>query len=62
MPVEVDFICGYCGETSSILIDPTAGAEQSYVEDCQVCCRPNRVSVQVDPETGETRAHNHYEG
>jgi len=28
-----------------IPIDLSAGAEQDYVEDCPVCCRPNRIRV-----------------
>ena len=40
---SVDFCCGYCGEVSSIDVDPTGGYEQTYVEDCPVCCRPNRI-------------------
>lgn len=31
--------CPYCGETMSILVDPT-NEEPDYIEDCQVCCRP----------------------
>ncbi len=42
--------CPFCGEPISLLIDLSAG-EQSYIEDCQVCCRPMQVSVDV--ENGE---------
>ena len=38
--------CPYCGETIEIVIDVSAGS-QSYVEDCQVCCRPMNVSFEV---------------
>lgn len=38
--------CPCCGETISMLID-TSGGDQSYVEDCQVCCRPLVVSINV---------------
>ena len=37
--------CPYCGEAVEIGLDPGSGATQDYVEDCQVCCRPWRVSV-----------------
>jgi hypothetical protein len=36
--------CPYCGEPVQLLVDPSAG-EQTYVEDCQVCCRPMVVEV-----------------
>lgn len=39
--------CPYCGEPIELLLDGSAG-EQSYVEDCPVCCRPINVHVAVD--------------
>lgn len=36
--------CPFCGEPITILVDASAGA-QSYIEDCQVCCRPMQVAV-----------------
>ena len=40
-----DVECPYCGALNEITIDASGGALQSYVEDCQVCCRPWRVVV-----------------
>ena len=40
--------CPYCGESISILVDDTL-PEQRYVEDCQVCCRPIELDVEVAP-------------
>jgi Cysteine-rich CPXCG len=48
--LEADVVCPYCGETCSITLDPGSGAEQEYVEDCQVCCQPWRVSVRYDAQ------------
>ena len=31
--------CPYCGEPNRVLLDPSE-VDQSYIEDCQVCCRP----------------------
>jgi hypothetical protein len=45
--------CPYCNEAVEIALDPAGGAEQEYVEDCQVCCQPWRVGVRWD---GEGRA------
>ena len=39
--------CPFCAERITLLIDPSAG-RQDYIEDCQVCCRPIRVIVDVD--------------
>ena len=40
--------CPYCGELNEIAVDPGGGSLQSYVEDCQVCCRPWRVVLRFD--------------
>ena len=40
-----DVTCPHCGESNSVALDPGSGAHQDYVEDCQVCCQPWRVSV-----------------
>jgi len=41
--------CPYCGESVELVIDTGGGARQEYVEDCEVCCRPWRVRVEIDP-------------
>ena len=41
--------CPYCGESIDVLIDASV-VEQSYIEDCQVCCRPIGFQVTVDFE------------
>ena len=38
-------VCPYCGEANDLSLDPGGGSEQEYVEDCNVCCRPWRVTV-----------------
>jgi hypothetical protein len=43
--VPSGFQCSYCGEWNVTEVDPSAGSEQSYVEDCQVCCQPNLLTV-----------------
>jgi hypothetical protein len=32
------FQCAGCGEWIETVVHPSAGMEQTYVEDCQVCC------------------------
>lgn len=44
---ECFFDCPYCGESVSVLVDCSC-PEQTYTEDCQVCCRPMVLSIQVD--------------
>jgi cysteine-rich CPXCG protein len=45
---EAEVGCPYCGEAVTIGVDPAGGAVQTYVEDCQVCCRPWQVHVSYD--------------
>ncbi|MUP47531.1 CPXCG motif-containing cysteine-rich protein [Gramella sp. BOM4] len=44
------FQCPYCWEEISVLLDPSV-SRQTYVEDCEVCCRP--IEFQVAFESGE---------
>ena len=43
---EYFFICPYCGQRISMLIDLSIAA-QDYIEDCEVCCRPIQVRYSV---------------
>jgi hypothetical protein len=49
----VELPCPYCSELLTLALDLSAG-EQSYVEDCQVCCQPMVVTVALD-EQGRLR-------
>ena len=48
----IETTCPYCGEDVELAVDEGGGPEQSYVEDCPVCCRPWQVTVTGDAETG----------
>lgn len=50
MDIEASFICAYCLQVNETLVDPTGGEHQEYMEDCQICCRPNLLTVTIDPE------------
>lgn len=51
MQNTADYCCAFCGETNTTFIDISAGYSQRYIEDCQVCCRPNILFVHIDEET-----------
>ncbi len=36
--------CPFCGEPMSLLIDDMSD-NQSYIEDCSVCCRPIQLRI-----------------
>jgi hypothetical protein len=46
---EKSISCPYCGESITVLVDDSV-PNQSYVEDCQVCCRPIVIGVSVEPD------------
>lgn len=47
MEIEHFFTCPYCWEEISFVIDLSAG-QQSYIEDCEVCCRPIQIRYSTD--------------
>ncbi|MDQ3219330.1 MAG: CPXCG motif-containing cysteine-rich protein [Acidobacteriota bacterium] len=42
MEIEHFFTCPYCWQEVSFVLDLSVQA-QSYVEDCEVCCRPIQI-------------------
>jgi hypothetical protein len=48
--MEYFFSCPYCWEEISMVLD-TSVSRQTYVEDCEVCCRP--IEVRYSAEDGE---------
>lgn len=46
MEEEYFFECPYCGELISMLLDLSL-KQQSYIEDCEVCCQPILISYRV---------------
>jgi len=42
--------CPYCGEWIDVQVDPSGGSSQSFVSDCDVCCKPIDFLVRVDRE------------
>jgi Cysteine-rich CPXCG len=51
--MQSGFQCASCGEWNETTVDESAGRRQRYVEDCQVCCKPNVLTVEHDVETQE---------
>ena len=50
MRAEADeiFLCAWCGELNAVTLDVTGGTEQWLVIDCEVCCRPNLLTVRIN--------------
>ncbi|MGC1307551.1 MAG: CPXCG motif-containing cysteine-rich protein [Phormidesmis sp.] len=61
MQTTAEYYCAFCGEPSTTFIDLSAGSAQSYVEDCQVCCRPNILYISIDEETLDVTIQTDYQ-
>ena len=48
----MSYNCAFCGEETDVFVDPSGGRQQTFTEDCTVCCRPNLITITVD-EDGE---------
>jgi hypothetical protein len=51
--MQSGFQCASCGEWNETTVDESAGRCQSYVEDCQVCCKPNLLRIEYDNSSDE---------
>ncbi len=41
----VNVMCPYCGTTYAVEVDPSEGGQQTFIVDCENCCRPARITV-----------------
>lgn len=53
LELEKRFKCPYCFEKISMLLDLSENGQQSYVEDCEVCCQP--IQITFEAHEGELR-------
>lgn len=44
------YICAHCGQRNEIEVDVSASRHQRYTEDCQVCCQPNLLVIEWEPD------------
>jgi transcription elongation factor Elf1 len=61
MQTTAEFYCAFCGEENTTFIDVSQGSQQKYIEDCQVCCRPNILYVRIDEESLDIEIDTEYE-
>jgi len=47
--MEHFFVCPYCWEQISMVLD-TSVRSQQYVEDCEVCCNPIEVRYVIEDD------------
>ncbi|MEM6613904.1 MAG: CPXCG motif-containing cysteine-rich protein [Cyanobacteria bacterium P01_C01_bin.72] len=61
MQTTAEYSCAFCGESNSTFVDISGGMQQSYVEDCQVCCRPNVLYIYFDEDTLDVEIQSDYQ-
>ena len=44
------FDCPYCSAPNTVRLEATAGRRQSFITDCETCCRPIQVEVEVESD------------
>jgi len=49
----LNWICQYCGEENQVWVDLTVVENQDFIEDCEICCRPNRILIKRNKEDEE---------
>ncbi|MEI9935947.1 MAG: CPXCG motif-containing cysteine-rich protein [Pseudomonadota bacterium] len=50
---SAEVVCPFCGEAEELYVDLGGGEQQTYTEDCAVCCRPRVVHVSPGDSPGE---------
>ena len=59
---DASYVCDRCGEEIVLPIDASAGESQHFTEDCPVCCFPNVIHVELDPDGGDPHVWAEREG
>lgn len=54
---SVELACPFCGNVSTVTVDEGGGEHQTYVEDCEVCCKPRVVHVDPEPQSRRGEPH-----
>jgi len=45
---DLVWTCQYCGVHNSVWVDLTQSGKYDFIEDCRICCRPNRIIITFD--------------
>lgn len=45
--LERSFLCPYCWERQTVVVELSGEGEQRFVQDCEVCCNPIEFAASV---------------
>ena len=43
---DYPFSCPHCGVDLSVRLDVSGGRKQSFIQDCEVCCKPIQIRME----------------
>lgn len=47
---DLEFNCPYCMAVNSLQVDKTGGQSQVFITDCETCCRPMEIEIDIDSD------------
>jgi hypothetical protein len=50
MDPYTEFACPTCMQMNLLPVDPSGGRRQVFTTDCEVCCRPIRITLFLDDD------------
>lgn len=50
--IFAEFTCAYCDEENEVAVDGESPSGTVMTEDCQVCCRPNLITIRWEEVPG----------
>lgn len=50
MNEQIEFTCPYCGEMNYADVFIPEVKSQSFIQDCEVCCRPVEIIIKIGNE------------
>lgn len=47
---DLEFDCPYCMTMNALQVDKTGGERQVFVTDCETCCKPIKIEINIEPD------------
>ena len=47
---DIEIHCPYCSVAMTVRVDHTAGSRQTFIIDCENCCRPMEIEADTEPD------------
>ncbi|MBI3615609.1 MAG: CPXCG motif-containing cysteine-rich protein [Candidatus Omnitrophica bacterium] len=47
---ECSFLCPYCSSQISVMVEAVGGKRQAFTIDCEVCCSPILIRIEIGAE------------